>query len=336
MATTMDISKMKIAELKKELKERGLSMSGNKSDLQERLRISIEEAGEVNDADLLADVSAEVDDDDVAALEDEILDETETNTMINEDALTTDDVLENLEASLVDAGVGIDPPLKVQKMITKSPQHASVLMVKESVVITENSVNKPTSDSEKLLERVKKYGAQSEDSKKQMRAARFNVGQTSEETNSVGAKSITTLSTGKTGEADVLVRRAERFGLISPKVAKLDEETRKNKRQERFGKDLQVSATADVLGDKKITKIDDQGKLEKRKERFGITTGSGDAASLDVAMDRKRKRAERFGLINSPGSENVPNSSGGLVNAPISSEIDEKKRKRAERFGGIA
>lgn len=54
-ADTMDFSKLKVADLKKELKNRGLSTVGNKNELQERLQLAALESSvlDPNVSDLL-------------------------------------------------------------------------------------------------------------------------------------------------------------------------------------------------------------------------------------------------------------------------------------------
>ena len=51
----MDISAMKVADLKKELKSRGLSTSGNKSELIDRLQLALAKPDDLNEEELLAE-----------------------------------------------------------------------------------------------------------------------------------------------------------------------------------------------------------------------------------------------------------------------------------------
>ena len=61
----MDITAMKVADLKKELKNRGLSTTGKKDELIERLQLALAKPGDdLNEEELLADemLVAEVED----------------------------------------------------------------------------------------------------------------------------------------------------------------------------------------------------------------------------------------------------------------------------------
>ena len=51
----MDLSAMKVADLKKELKSRGLSTSGNKSELIDRLQLALAKPDDLNEEELLAE-----------------------------------------------------------------------------------------------------------------------------------------------------------------------------------------------------------------------------------------------------------------------------------------
>jgi len=104
---------------------------------------------------------------------------------------------------------------------------------------------------------------------------------------------------------DAKAKRAERFGL-PPSAEEL-----KNQRAERFG-----TATA-------------VGKLAERAARFGIESGTTDGgASAEEMTEKKRARAERFGLpVAAAGVDAV-------TGVKLSKEeIDAKKQQRAERFG---
>jgi len=85
--TVEDVSKLKVAELKKELKALGLSVDGKKNELQERLEEAI--AGGA-DTSMVEDVDVEVDADEEldAEEEEELLKESEENAESEEPTIT--------------------------------------------------------------------------------------------------------------------------------------------------------------------------------------------------------------------------------------------------------
>lgn len=102
-----------------------------------------------------------------------------------------------------------------------------------------------------------------------------------------------------TVSSDILAKRAERFGIEPSANAKL--EARKN----RFGitetanpskKQKGVSGKAAA----KDAMIDDPEKIKKRLERFGEISQTAVAAVMD---EKKKQRAERFGIAESTKSD---------------------------------
>merc|ERR1712212_709582 len=83
--TVEDVSKLKVAELKKELKALGLSVDGKKNELQERLEEAI--AGGA-DTSMVEDVDVEVDaDEEIDAEEDEVDAEEEVDAEVEDELL---------------------------------------------------------------------------------------------------------------------------------------------------------------------------------------------------------------------------------------------------------
>uniref|UniRef100_A0A2I3S5N7 SAP domain-containing ribonucleoprotein n=1 Tax=Pan troglodytes TaxID=9598 RepID=A0A2I3S5N7_PANTR len=118
-------------------------------------------------------------------------------------------------------------------------------------VAAEKKVVKITSEipqTERMQKRAERFNVPvSLESKKAARAARFGI-------SSVPTK-------GKSTE--ILLRKAQRFGLNVSSISR---------------------------------KSEDDEKLKKRKERFGIVTSSAGTGTTEDTEAKKRKRAERFGI----------------------------------------
>lgn len=229
----IDLRKMKIPELKKELQIRGLKIGGNKHDLIERLQQYLEEheGAEVADDEILKEVEGEADDHliDDQKLEDSVL------TAPPEQAKAKDkEVVENdTEADTEKKGQG-----------------------EESENIKD--LHSPTglSDAEKLKMRAQKFGVTVSDmnteARKAARSERFGT----------GGGTAGGIGTSPGVDPDKLKKRAERFGaVVSDTLSKSEEEERRRKRQARFG----IETTGGT-----VTGPDSE-KKKKRAERFGLT-----------------------------------------------------------------
>lgn len=256
-----DISKLKVADLKKELKARGLSVAGNKNELLERLQLSLQgENSLITEPDSAAGDPEEIlDEDDVLA------DEEEEEVLV--DNMTSPELKRKLSEE--DEDEEDNKRVAAKKIVL----NRSVVAVstpsaeKENQQVTGDSdtgqkSETPTSGKkvvklsaysvkERLELRAQKFGVQlSLDAKKEARAARFG--------------SSAPINTTTTASSDVLRKRAERFGL-----------------------------TASPISTSNVNKAELNEKLEKRKQRFSVEEKS--ISSLD---DKKQQRAERFKLTN--------------------------------------
>ncbi|XP_076223828.1 SAP domain-containing ribonucleoprotein isoform X1 [Nomia melanderi] len=228
-----ELSKMKVADLKIELKQRGLPTSGNKTELVERLQLAIH-----GDSALSLDETAE-----------EILDE---------DAVLGDDEIEEL-SSKPDSQEVSDK----RKLSTESNVSAKKIVLNRKPVIEETkneSTEKIETDmkstetapperkiiklselgiKERLEMRAKKFGMPlSEAAKKEARSARFSI-------NNQNNKSAASVKTPVHTTYEVLKKRAERFGMsVSTLMEKAELEARIEKRKIRFG---EVTSTNDKV-----------------------------------------------------------------------------------------
>ncbi|XP_064614355.1 SAP domain-containing ribonucleoprotein-like isoform X2 [Liolophura sinensis] len=273
-----DLSSLKVADLKKELKERGLPCSGNKTELIERLQAHLEADTEdlsigdttigLNDTDPVSDTKLDM------SIDDSLLHE-ETTDVQNKAAIPASNT-------------------QTTSVVTEKPVRAKITMSDEPKGTAnghETTAKKQLSDAEKLKLRTDRFGVQSEADKKKSRAERFGLSTTTT-TTTAGAtqkpgKIVNTPVTA--ADLDKLKKRAERFGtVVSTSLSKVAEIEKLQQRSERFG--TSVAPT--------LSKIEEQDKINKRKARFGAVAPSGVTGTLssDDVEAKKRKRAERFGM----------------------------------------
>jgi len=240
----MFLEKLKVAELRKELADRGLAIKGNKSELISRLEDHLEKEGiDIQEASFHKTVDENEQENDIA---DEVkLDVTPSARF--EDGKLKKETIEKEEL------------LDTEQQVSKGNLEETSNSDHEEVSVTQKSVlTKSVSNNEKKLERIKRFGGViNETDKKLQRAQRFGSGSVD---NIIAAKPSSKIShVDQSLDIDKLRKRAERFGVVSPAMSKIEESDR----------------------------------LKKRKERFGVPTTTLVTQDLDV---KKQKRAERFGL----------------------------------------
>ncbi|XP_035688429.1 SAP domain-containing ribonucleoprotein-like isoform X11 [Branchiostoma floridae] len=239
------LKKLKVADLKNELRSRGLTVTGNKQELLDRLQQHLETSGE---ADLLSKdtsfVSGEGDDADDSLL----AGEEEEDEEEEEEQTTTQDNQENTETTN-----------------TAKPTVVTSISSDDTKV----PVKPPMSEAERLELRAKKFGGHSsEDAKKAARAARFGtpVSAPTKTGTAAPVKGTTALSGP---EMEKLKKRAERFGMnVSTVTQQAEEKEKLLKRKQRFGA---VTAGAAVAAGTPVSSDEVEAKKKKRAERFGVT-----------------------------------------------------------------
>ncbi|KAJ0172246.1 hypothetical protein K1T71_012219 [Dendrolimus kikuchii] len=262
-STMSDISKMKVVDLRKELKARGLSYAGDKAELVSRLQAAMaqDEHGDINlDSD-------EIDSDGV--LEDE--DDKSQNDILSDSAVDT----LNEELALAD-----HPPTKSND--TKPARTLKRKFTSETKNKEDDKDGEKEATSKKIVlnrsTSIMSVPAKNEDNKLETKSDEVNE---SRENN----------KTKITADIDVKTKlelRAKRFGL----PVKMTEAERKEARKQRFGQ----SATSIVTTNSKPSLSENMEKLKKRAERFGQSVSK---IMTDIEnKERLEKRKAKFGTVS--------------------------------------
>jgi len=297
-------SNLKVADLKRELKSKGLPTTGNKKELLERLGTTMDsdDGIDVAAADIISSETTDDADDGIeseaALLEEAALVEVSGTDLLHSTSIDIDNSL--LEKDLIPPS---SPPLteeeSPQEVEPTPPEPKKISLNRDSHVICNKEnveIEKPASD--KKIITINKPASAAPIEKLQDRADRFGMKPTD------------------MTEAQRKKLRAERFTAASISAAATNNESDPvEARQERFG------AVTSPLSDAKKTfsSVSDSADdiIKKRRERFGVVTSSvvgGKRSATGENSDIKIKRAERFG-------------------GPVSSSTDdEKKKQRAMRF----
>ncbi|XP_076753997.1 SAP domain-containing ribonucleoprotein isoform X2 [Xylocopa sonorina] len=218
-----ELSKMKVTDLRMELKQRDLPTTGNKHELIERLQLAIHES-----ALSLDETTEEILDED-AVLGDEEIEElsskpdsqeindkrelsTESNISAKKIVLNRKPVIEEIKN---------EQTVKIEadtKTIESVPLERKIIKLSE------------LGTKERLEMRAKKFGLPlSEAAKKEARSARFSI-------NNQNNRSAASVKTPVHTTYEVLKKRAERFGTsVSTLMEKAELEARIEKRKARFG-----------------------------------------------------------------------------------------------------
>ncbi|XP_028391917.1 SAP domain-containing ribonucleoprotein-like [Dendronephthya gigantea] len=216
-----DLKDLKVVELKKELHERGLSITGNKSDLIARLEEYLLKQGDDQEE---IEVEVGVFDSEIENIGGDLEQEISEDTFDEQDSGAeskneqsdekTDIPTENIPPSTDDL-VKVEENLNFIKTVEK-PKTISLDL--------------PKTDKERKIDRQQRFGVPlNEKQKKLARAERFGGGGGSNESQK------NDVFTKDSPDIEKLSKRAERFGAVSPIVTKTVEEDKIKKRKERFG-----------------------------------------------------------------------------------------------------
>ena len=247
----MDISAMKVADLKKELKSRGLATSGNKSELIDRLQLALAKPDDLNEEELLAEEPEAV----ALIPPKKVPIKRDVAMPVAEATAAATAAASHVGKENIDDAV--PPPAKKATPVAEKTAAAAV----DSKSDESPAAAGATKDAERAAARAARFGiasAESLDEKKVDRAKRFGIPVTS----SPGSNKI---GSAPAADIETLKKRAERFGLDTSKTvhkAELDEKIKK--RQDRFGA---VGKNEDGLPK---VKVNEDESLKKRAERFGM------------------------------------------------------------------
>ena len=246
----MDLSAMKVADLKKELKSRGLSTTGIKSELIDRLQLALAKPDDLNEEELLADEPEAV-----ALIPPKKVPIKRDVAMPVEEAAVAQVGKENIDDA-------VPPPAKKATPVTAEKITADAADITEGDESKSPAAAEASADAVRAAARAARFGiapTENAGEKKVDRAKRFGIPVTA----SSGSNKI---GSAPAADMETLKKRAERFGLSTSKTmqkAELDEKIKK--RQDRFG----AAAKTEEDSPPKVKVNEDEG-MKKRAERFGL------------------------------------------------------------------
>lgn len=257
-STVSEVNKMKVVDLRKELKSRGLPYTGDKAELVSRLQAAMQD----DHADINLD-SDEIDSDGV--LEDE--DDKGQDIVLDESAV---------ELALADNPPPKEPEAKPLKTLKRKFTDAAK---------TDKPENKDGAAKKIVLNRALSATI-STDTKKETKSEETKVPITAPESDKVRI-------TSEIDPKSRLEMRAKRFGL----PLNMSDDARKEARKLRFGQTaITTTGTVSVTsGATQGTLSENLEKLKKRAERFGESVSK---IMTDIESKEKlEKRKEKFGTV---------------------------------------
>lgn len=299
MDASSDLNKLKVAELKNELKLRGLSTVGKRSELLERLQNAIASGVEVGEGE-------EIDEDEILAGaddDDEGLTPAEEEQALAGTKVTATPSRAKRRSVAPAPATPATPRTMGRKLAIKRTPAASLKVPQEEPEEETPKVESPAKPvTPKAATPVSKKTPAKEPAEGEPEAKVAKTEENADEPEEKSAKDKRAERFGITKDEDAKKNRAERFGIVSQDAAKA-------KRQERFGV---VEPEKKVKKGKMASEPIDMDKLKSRAERFGSST----AKAMD--MEKKKARADRFGNGTATNGKDVTS--------------DEAKAARAAKF----
>ncbi|XP_075211371.1 uncharacterized protein LOC142318786 [Lycorma delicatula] len=321
---TADLIKMKVADLRRELKSRGLSTVGNKNELIERLQgRAVGEEGVITSGSVgssgdsvggSGNVDGDVMDDSGNHEEAELLDEDDVLEDGLDDELSVEGISETNDSSSVInndslnlSNTAVTGETRQSKQTSKRKLTTSGLKKSESTNLQPKKITLVRNTSSSMSASEKENQESSDQDKCLISEAKGNE--------SSPPKKIIKLSSFTVKER--LELRAQKFGTSVP----VSNAAKKEARAIRFG--LSSGQTSSSLP------VASAEVLKKRAERFG--TAVSPILKKTELEEKLKLRQQRFGVTNVSSGGDGSNSSNN-TNTLTKATIDEKKRLRAERF----
>ncbi|XKL67983.1 hypothetical protein PGB90_003474 [Kerria lacca] len=315
-----DYSSLKVVDLKKELKTRGLSTTGNKDELVERLNTYTQNLlGSGSDIDGFGESITE-------------------NDILDEDVLGEElDYEEELKKS-ADLGFSspnenhsLDLPADISVDSNNSGLNVTVIAANEEKPLPQRETRQKSQKSEKKVHLIRNRSLSlfsdadlKENNKRENTEDKNKQIKPSEPTEIIKTKLSQPMK-------ERLEQRKRKFGLVQ-------EEDRKAARAARFG----ITNNSDTKAFSKTT-TESLDVLKQRAERFGLSSSA--PVSMNKTLQTLKSRAERFGAVVSPllnklsEEEKMQTRKNRFLLSTTSSighsSLEEKKKLRAQRFNII-
>ncbi|KAL0868528.1 hypothetical protein ABMA27_008004 [Loxostege sticticalis] len=267
-STVTDVTKMKVVDLRKELKSRGLSYAGDKAELVARLQAAISQDDQ-DHGDINLD-SDEIDSDGV--LEDE--DDKSQTDILDDSAVDTI----NEELALADNPPPVKPATETKHRV-----------LKRKITMSETDKDKAGENKDTGSKKIVLNRSTSVTSAQPKPAEEEATQDKPEESKSSESNKIRI-----TAEIDPKTRlemRAKRFGL--PVNTTMSDAERKEARKQRFGQAATPATTGTISSVGTGSLSENLDKLKKRAERFGQSVSK---IMTDIENKEKlEKRKAKFG-----------------------------------------
>lgn len=271
-STVEDLSKMKVVDLRKELKQRGLSTTGDKAELVVRLQAAMSQASDSNDEH--GDINLDSDIDSDGVLEDE-------------DDKSQDDILDDSAVDILSEELALaEPPVKSE---SKPPR-----ILKRKITAPGTSETKPDDAKTDSKTAVKEPPP----NKKIVLRRTMSTSSTNPREDKDDDTKTTETTTAKSNRIKITVdddskskleSRAKRFGL----PVQMSDAERKEARKIRFGQGTTDTTTNSSTSSAPPGSISENlDKLKKRAERFGLSVSK---IMTDIEKkERMEKRKAKF------------------------------------------